>query len=75
MQNDFLQRRILPKCFISDPSRISMEARAKEKFFARKGKIGQPLHSHKFIIPYSSEIFNRKNKIFFPKKKKSRKPF
>ena len=38
MQNDFLQRRILPKCFVSDGSRISMEARAKEKFSLANGK-------------------------------------
>ena len=32
MQNDFLQRSILPKCFTTDASRISMETQAKENF-------------------------------------------
>ena len=50
-------------------------SKSQGKIFARKREIGQPLHSYSFIIPYYREIFNRKNKIFFSKKKKSRKPF
>ena len=58
MQNDFLPRELLPKCFISNPQGISMEARAKEIFFGEY----KSLRLHIFIIPYYQEIFNRKNK-------------
>ena len=66
MQNDFLAREILPNCFTSDSSEISMEAEAKENFFGEY----KSFRLHIFIIPYHQEIFNRKSKIFSPEKEK-----
>ena len=69
MQNDFLQRRILPKCFISDPSRISMEARAKENFSPAKEKSdNRYIHTsllYLILRKYSTE----KTKFSFRKRK------
>lgn len=69
MQNDFLQRSILPKCFVSDGSRISMEARAKEKFSLANGKSdNRYIHTvllYLIIGKYSTE----KTKFSFRKRK------
>ena len=59
MQNDFLPKHILPKCFKSFISKISMEASAKENFI-KKSDFISILRVYDFIIPYFTEIFNRK---------------
>ena len=46
MQNDFLARSILPKCFISDIQRISMETSDKEKFLKIAYKRMCMKHTH-----------------------------
>ena len=70
MQNDFLAREILPKCFTSDLSEISMEAEAKENFSENTDLCAYTFLLYLIIRKYSTE----KAKFSLPKKKKSRKP-
>ena len=68
MQNDFLTKHILPKCFKSFISKISMEARTKENFY-KKAEI-----RFRFVYTLSLYLILRKysteNENFSPSKNK-----
>ena len=68
MQNNFLPKHILPKCFKSFFARIFMEAIAKENFYQ---KIGFRFHFPHIRFHYTLFYGNiqQKMKIFLPEKK------
>lgn len=66
MQNDFLAREILPNCFTSDSSEISMEAEAKENFSENIDLCATHFH---YTLLYGN--IQQKKQNFLSRKRKS----